>query len=482
MGRLEVSLKGLRRQVEAWPRSFILRELWQNAIDTAAKRVSITLKPVPGRRLAELTIEDDDPNGFKSLSHAWMMYAESEKVSDPEKAGRFNIGEKFVIALAHEAEISTTTGTVRFEGDARTEYPRRKREQGSRFWGLFPLTREQIGEIELAAQALIVPDHIEGATLNGVHIPRRRPLKTFQATLTTLVADSEGVLRARERETTVRVFPPIAGDDPLIYELGIPVCSMDCPWDIDVGQKCPLNQQRDNVPAKFLQTLRVLVFNAMHDYLDENRMAEKWVDKATDDARVSREALAEMVAMRHGENAVAFDPSDPEGVRISQAQGREVVHGGSYSAKQWEKLREYNLLPAAGKVTPSPKPFGDGPAVQVVPVEEWTPGMKRLVAYVHTIAPELIGHDVSVTILHSFNASAAYDRLGDLLYFNLKRLGRVWFDRPPSDPVVNRLLIHELAHSAGGHMEEEFDDGLARIGAALTLLALTRPDIWKEDK
>jgi hypothetical protein len=477
MGRLEVSLKGLRRQVEAWPRSFILRELWQNAIDTQAKRVAITLTPVPGRKLVELTVEDDDPDGFKTFSHAWTMYAESEKVTDPEKAGRFNIGEKFVIALAHECEISTTTGTVRFEGDERAEYPRRKRERGSRFWGLFPLTREQIGEIELAAQSLIVPAHIEEATLNGVPIPRREPLALFRATLTTPVADDEGVLRPREREATVGVYRPVAGDDPLIYELGIPVCSMDCPWDINVEQKIPLNNQRDNVPAKYLQTLRVLVFNTMHDVLSEDEMRETWVGKATDDDRVEREAMTDMVEKRHGEDAVGCDPSDREAERTWQSKGGEVVYGGTYSKKQWEKLHEYGLLPPVGQVAPSPKPFGDGPPAEVVPIEEWTLGMKRLVAYVHIIAPALVGHDVHVTILRNFNAGAAY---GDgRLYFNLKRLGRAWFDKPLCDPEILRLLIHELAHDGGaGHMEERYDKALAEIGAKLTVLALRKPELF----
>src|SRR5512146_1861082 len=109
MARIDVSSKGLRKLAQSWPCSFVLRELWQNAIDTDAKVIEVSVSREGPMRVV-LTVEDDDPQGFKTFSHAWTMYAESEKVTDPTKAGRFNIGEKYVIALATTALIETTTG------------------------------------------------------------------------------------------------------------------------------------------------------------------------------------------------------------------------------------------------------------------------------------------------------------------------------------------------------------------------------------
>ena len=96
-------------------------------MDTNATRCTMTLTKTDGRGGYELVCEDDDPNGFLDLEHAYTVFAPSMKKADPEKAGRFNIGEKFVLAFCSEARVETTTGTVLFDAKSRREYRRRKR-------------------------------------------------------------------------------------------------------------------------------------------------------------------------------------------------------------------------------------------------------------------------------------------------------------------------------------------------------------------
>jgi hypothetical protein len=90
-------------------------ELIQNSWDEAVTRVSVDLTPVAGRRQTHrLVVEDDAPGGFADLSHAYTLFAESVKKNDPTRRGRFNLGEKMVVALCSEAEISSVTGTIVF--------------------------------------------------------------------------------------------------------------------------------------------------------------------------------------------------------------------------------------------------------------------------------------------------------------------------------------------------------------------------------
>src|SRR6185312_11143672 len=110
--------------------------LVQNGLDEAGvTRIDITLTPVPGHPLADLTVEDDSPEGFKDLSHAYTMFAESYKRANPEQRGQFNFGEKLVLAVCEEASIATTKGTVAFTDEGRVEKPRQKRDRGSVFQG-----------------------------------------------------------------------------------------------------------------------------------------------------------------------------------------------------------------------------------------------------------------------------------------------------------------------------------------------------------
>ena len=134
---------------------------------------------------------------------------------------------------------------------------------------------------------------------------------------------------------------------------------------------------RDNVTPAYLRTVRVAVLNATHDLDRRTTARNTWVREACSDERVSAEAVKTAVTLRFGENAVRYDPSDPEANKRSQAEGRPVVYGGNLTAAEWYNANRAGVLPAAGKVTPSPKPYSpDGDPLNMIPESEWTPGMQ----------------------------------------------------------------------------------------------------------
>src|SRR5437763_12002266 len=133
----DVDKSGLGKQAEQHGKGRLVGELVQNALDEAGvTQIAVTLAPVPGRPLADLTVEDDSPEGFRDLAHAYTLFAESYKRGNPEQRGQFNLGEKMVLAVCESASISTTKGTVVFDRDeGRIEKPRQKRDCGSIFQG-----------------------------------------------------------------------------------------------------------------------------------------------------------------------------------------------------------------------------------------------------------------------------------------------------------------------------------------------------------
>ena len=72
----------------------------QNAWDENVGVVTLTLEPVPNKRLAKLVVTDDSPDGFRDLADAYTLYKESYKLDDPSKRGRFNMGEKLLLSIA----------------------------------------------------------------------------------------------------------------------------------------------------------------------------------------------------------------------------------------------------------------------------------------------------------------------------------------------------------------------------------------------
>ena len=168
----------------------------------ASPKIDITLALVPGRPLADLTVEDDSPEGFRDLTHAYTLFAESYKRDNPEKRGQFNLGEKFVLAVCEEASISTTKGAVVFDPQGRIEKPRQKRERGSVFQGRIKMTREEFALVDDYLRSLLLPEGVV-VTYNGDILQARKPIRTFEASLETVVADDQGVMRPRVRKTQV---------------------------------------------------------------------------------------------------------------------------------------------------------------------------------------------------------------------------------------------------------------------------------------
>lgn len=157
MSRFEVDRKGLAKLVEKRGWAWVVHELVQNGWDEdGVTEVRVGLAPIAGKPEALLVVEDDAPEGFRSLAHAYTLFAESYKKADAEKRGRFNLGEKLVLALAIEAEIATTKGTITFRGEERIE-ARRRTERGSVVTARFRMTHAECRELAAGARTASRP-------------------------------------------------------------------------------------------------------------------------------------------------------------------------------------------------------------------------------------------------------------------------------------------------------------------------------------
>jgi hypothetical protein len=474
----DVDRDGLGRQAQQYGKGRLVGELVQNALDEAGvTSIGITLAPVPGRPLADLAVEDDSPEGFKDLSHAYTLFADSYKRANPEQRGQYNFGEKLVLAVCECASISTTKGTVVFDKGGRVERPRQKRERGSVFEGRIRMTREEFPQVCDYLRSLLLPEGVT-VTFNGDRLLPRKPVHTFEAGLETLVGDEGGVMRVRVRKTRVSVYEARPGEVPSLYEMGLPVVETGDKWHVSVGQKVPLNRDRDNVKPSFLRTVRTLVLNETHDRLTEEDANAVWVRQASSDPDCSVEAIGEVLDLRFGEKRAAYDPTDPEANKAWVARGGTLVYGSMLSGQEWRKAKEAGAIQPAGRLCPTAKPYSQDPdadPADLVPEANWTDAIKNIAAYARFLAEELMGVKLAVSVVRTANNFLACYGAGRL-DFNLFHLGPNWFEQGVTEE-VDRLLIHEFGHKySGDHLSEEYHEALCRLGARLKRLALEKPD------
>jgi hypothetical protein len=472
----KVDKEGLAKILARRGLAFAVYELVQNAWDTRAKRVDVVLEPLRGEPYVTIRVTDNDPEGFSDLAHAFTLFAESKKKSDPELRGRFNLGEKLVLALCRSAEIVTTSGAVFFDEEGRRETRKTKQVAGSSFTGVIRMTREELVEVRAALGRLIPPEAIE-TLVDGEALPRRPLAHSFKAKLPTEVADEGGLLRRTERDARVSLHALGDGETPHLYEMGIPITDLQgMRWHVNVHQKVPLTLDREGVPTSFMRRLHVEVLNAAHHLIGEDDSTKTWVREAAGNHRAATEAVERTLDLRFGKKRVAYDPSDPEANGRAACQGYTVVHGGSLSSGEWQNARASELLPAAGKVLPTPKVYSpDGRPEKVIYVDEWTTDMGRYARRARAVARTIFGENVEVAFVSEPTIRWGANYGGRRLCVNVGRLGHAFFDRGNEKSQLS-LMIHEYGHEyESNHLSSDYHEAICSIGSKL---ALTDRSLW----
>lgn len=500
----EIDRKGLAKLIERRGKIALVMELVANGLDAeGTTQVEVVLEPEQGVPQATVLVRDDSPKGFTDITHAWTLFAESERKAYPTKRGRFNLGEKLVLALCTEASIISTKAAVMFDSRGRSSMKAR-RERGTEFQGIARITRAELAEIQTGLLKLLPPAGVT-ITINGQELSARAPLKTVEVTLMTETVDEEGYLKRSPRKTTIEIHETLPGETAQLFELGMPVVDTGDKFHVNVMQKVPLNMERDNVTPAYLRDVRTYVVNAMHDQLDEADANATFVNEALADEEASPEAVKAALVLKYGEKHAIRDPNDPEANHNLVAQGYTLIHGNQLTKAQWDnvkKLPDETRPRPSGQIAPTKKAlFGPDGKDSWVSREKWSPAMRAVVGYAADVCRELTGSRVEVSILSDVTESwgACYGSQG--LVFNLGRLGHDFFNecvatesvhhanvvRPGVSvmrPTVrlNELLIHELGHHIeSNHLDERYHEALCNLGAKLTRLALTKPEMFRRE-
>ena len=464
-----VDKTGLAKLQHEKDRFFILKELISNSFDEQINRCSVSLEYSDG----EVTIEvrDDSLEGFKRLSDAHTLFAESYKKGNVLQRGRFNIGEKLALSLFKEATITSTKGRVIFHKDGTRSQTSTKRDVGTTFSGIIKMTKREMDEIIEQCELIIPPENVT-FSVNENLFCRPDVHKVFTQSLPTVDIDDEGNLKSAIRKTEIELFKKGITDVNYICELGIPIVETDICFTINVNQKVPMNKDRDNVSPTYLKKLKTYVLNETAYELDENEAKTSWATEAMENKEVSDEAVVKVIGKRFGEDAVVRDPSDPEANKKAVADGVTVIESGSLPSNAWVHLRrarenDTSFARPAGSVDAYKSPILHAKVGgNLLPEGAWTLGMEEVAKFAEDAHMTVFGESLVVDMFDGQGFSATYRKGNLTFYYNV--LGKGWFDLKNRKEEIVELIIHEFGHYyASDHLSERYYDGLCRIGARL---------------
>lgn len=468
----EVDIKGLRQLQSSKPKWFIIRELLQNAMDEEITKCEIFLDYKQGK--AHIGVTDDSPIGFRDLADAYTLFKDTYKRSNAEKRGRFNLGEKQVLCMADFARITSTTGGLEFnilKGAKNTI--RTKREKGSEIYVEVRMTRQEFEECINYCSEILVPDKIKFiVTLNGEdsELIHRPSYKYFTTKLLTELKQEDSMRRV-SRETEVHLHPKLH-DKTFIYELGIPICEIDCDYSIDVQQKVPMSSDRDTVDAKYLKTLYGEVLNQTIEEITEEQSSNIWVREGFSSERANKETRKEVLTKRFGEKVLIGNPNDKRSIDEAISNNYNIVYGGEMNSHEWNAVKQDGLMIS----TSAQFKTGIALGVSVSPNES----QEKIALFSIKSAKEFLNLDITVSFYQSPGATvkADYTSEDNLLRFNVSHfLDSEWAPDEFGEikqPILD-LIIHELGHSAGWHYEHSYHDCITKLGSLLAKKVAREP-------
>jgi hypothetical protein len=432
----EVDIEGMREfhgSRQGWQ---LAKELVANSFDEETSFCDFQL--THNGKTAHLVVEDDGP-GFRNINDAYTILGSTYKRSRPDLRGRFNLGEKELIAVSNSAVVETVGKRVVFAamGERREEPTNRKR--GTRIELDLPWSNKKVEETITRMKRVLPPKGIT-YRVNGNTVPYREPCKEFEATLETVLLE-RGFMRKSMRKTWVHLHKPAFGDRPMLFELGIPVQAIGCAYHIDVKQKIPMNPNRDAVKAQFLKDLYAETLNHTIDEIPEEKIAQEWARQAIEDSRTTPEVVKKAVVKRFGEKIVLWS-SDTQANEKALESGYELVKPKELSPIERERFVEVAGIKHASDLFPN-----DSEKEKKSKPVEPTPAMQVIAEYTKRIAPHIIGREIQVRFYSLFGegVAASFNRASETLSFNVASLGYEWFEQGISSETT-ALILHELAH------------------------------------
>jgi len=465
---LDVNLDGFKELQAGRPKWSFIREMISNSLDEKAKNCTVDIRRSENDHI--ITIIDDGP-GFRNLADAYTLYGSTPKRQDPTVRGRFNLGEKEFAAIAKSLRITTTTGTIEFTEDRERIHDDTRKYNGTEIEARVDWTDDEIEEV-VGMVKIFQPPQDSAIWINTesfdkpAKIERSELIGKTNEYLQTVILDGF-IMELTTRFTDVMVYKLKRNQtDGWLYELGIPIAEIECPYNVDVQQKVPLTPNRTSVPTQYLEHIYATVLNVVHKDLDESDVSASWVHEAFGSHWVKKSSAESVFELKYPQGAV-LETDDTQANERAKHAGKQVLRKSEISADERDVFINNDIL------VPTTVDFGsEAKTSEEIPKKNWTESMLAFEKLTTWLGCELQDRYINLYFFNDILVSdiASITNIDDIMYVNLAR-----FNLSPGLKMGETevsLILHELAHNKGTQHDDVYVSELERLGGRLSMLVV----------
>ncbi len=459
--RFTISNDGWKRMNAGRRAADLIREAISNTFDTDdVTQVHVHLAP------GFVSVEDNSKTGIPDLSLVTTVFL-TDKQDSVVKRGRKGRGLKELISAAEWAEVDTigfkTTFTEGRETVKSTRTAGTKVSVKVAAW-----TQTDIEAAEKYLNKVIPPSHIE-FYVNGSKVASRSKRISFPAHLKTQTV-VDGIQKEIYRETVVEIVNLAKGETlGWVYEMGIPVQQHSTRFHVNILQRIPLNDNRDNIDEVYLSTLGTFILPHLLRTMSAQALKHEWVDKAIVGLGYVEERI--LIKKLYGDpDILALESWNTHANDVVQQNGFSIVKLNGVSMNMGNIMsRQINsALIIAERID---REFKD----EMVPesVAEPTGAFRRLVCF---LGQELLGKNIGIEF---FKRPKSFTGVQKMAHFKYD-IGVIGFNVDCFDfkdalaENVLSTIVHEFAHDKIGSHDEVFQRESERIAGKLAIVALTK--------
>ncbi len=321
---------------------------------------------------------------------------------------------------------------------------------------------------------MCIPPKGTALRVDGRAVRRPRLVLALPSCELETVVVQDGVERVDTRSTTVALYTPRRGEEPHLFEMGVPIEAWSVPWHVDVDQRVPLVDGRDGVSERYrLQVASMLLEAMIHRYMDRRDLRADWVHEV-----ISRWPLKASVLDAY----------------VSRAFARGAVLGGTSRANDRARqlgahVIDVSTLPhgaymSLGRVLETSDDYVRRRAVEFQgPDVEPDEVQQRFAGAVRWLARRVAGRVVRVRFFARDPSDAGLledattDPEARILSFNVR--SHLRFD-DILEPHTLGVVMHEIAHLDTPEHDQRFIERLQLIAAhTVRVLSEGGPELAK---